>query len=140
MTVLQLKLSDVLCSKAPQFTELGNRIVGDIIRMISSQKEKGPVFLEVDESALQKIVISESDQEYLAKQVDQKNKEGLFKGNRSLCKKGVPIVQEVNSEYPYPGALTSTLLEASNQVKDRFEGNFEFLKSIDFNSIMANNG
>lgn len=126
------------------------------LRIISFKKEYDSAFPDVDESALHEIVISESEKVYLTKQVDADNKDGLFRGYKSLCKKISLIIQEVNPEFAYPRALISTVLEASNQqiffaehlpaltessdAEDRFDSNFNFIKTLVFNSIMAKNG
>lgn len=123
------------------------------LRIISLKKDQDLAFPDIDESALQRIVISESDKVYLTKQVDSDNEVGLFKGYKTLCNKISALVKEINPNYPYPQALISTALEASNQQiffaehlpsltesseeEDPFESNFKFLKSLVFNSIEA---
>lgn len=125
------------------------------LRIISFKKELDSAFPDVDEASLQKIVISESDKVYLTKQVDEDNKEGLFKGYKTLCKKISSMVTEINPDYLYPNALISTVLEACNQqiffaehlpsltessqAEDSFKSNFDFLKSLVFDSITPRN-
>nr|WKN34908.1 TetR/AcrR family transcriptional regulator [Tunicatimonas sp. TK19036] len=74
-----------------------------------------PTFANIDETALYRIVISESNKTYLTKQVDKDNKGGLFRGYKDLCKRIAAIVKEINADYPYAHALISTALEASHQ-------------------------
>lgn len=121
------------------------------LRLITEKKLQDESFPEIDESALHRIVISESDKTYLTKQVDEINKEGVFRGFKSICKTVGSIVQEINPAYPYPHALISTVLEASNQQvffaihlpsltehnKDDnpFEANYLFLESLVFSAI-----
>lgn len=123
------------------------------LQIISLKMSQDMAFPDVDEEALQRIVISESDKVYLTKKVDLDNKVGLFKGYKSLCNKISNIVREINPNYKYPNALISTALEASNQQiffakhlpsltessksDDPFETNFKFLKSLVFDSIKA---
>lgn len=121
------------------------------LRFITSKKVTDTNFPEVDESALQRIVISESDKTYLTKQVDEINKEGVFRGYKSLCTSIGSMVKEINPSFPYPQALISTVLEASNQqiffaehlptltemseAKDSFEDNYNFLETLVFKVI-----
>lgn len=85
------------------------------LKIIAMKKEKDPSFPEIDEEALDRIVIAESDKTYLTKQVDEDNKEGLFRGYKSLCKRIAGFVREINPDYGFPHALISTVLEASHQ-------------------------
>ncbi len=121
------------------------------LKLITEKKIQDNSFPDVDEEALARIVVAESDKIYLTKQVDEDNKEGLFRGYKSLCKNIARFVKEVNPDYPFPHALVSTALEAANQqiffanhlpsltemseVNDPYKRNYEFIKSIIFNSI-----
>lgn len=121
------------------------------LKIVALRKDQDLAFPDIDEEALQRIVINESDKVYLTKKVDIDNKVGLFKGYKSLCRKISDLVREINPNYMYPDALISTMLEASNQqiffaehlpsltessqVEDSFEHNFKFLKSLVFNAI-----
>ncbi len=85
------------------------------IRLIAEEKKYDPNFEFVDEEALYRIVVAELDKTYLTKWVDDDNKEGLFGGFKSLCKKIAGWITELKPDYPYPNSLVSTLLLASNQ-------------------------
>ena len=85
------------------------------LQIIAMKKERDPSFPDIDEEALYRIVIAESDKTYLTKQVDEDNKEGLFRGYKSLCKLIAGFVREINEDYRYPHALISTVLEAAHQ-------------------------
>ncbi len=85
------------------------------LKIIAIKKEKDPSFPEIDEEALYRIVIAESDKTYLTKQVDEDNKEGLFRGYKSLCKRIAGFIREINPDYSFPHALISTVLEAAHQ-------------------------
>ncbi len=69
----------------------------------------------IDETALYRIVISESSKAYLTKEVDEDNKGGFFREYKSLCNKIAGIVLEINPEYPYPHSLISTLFETAKK-------------------------
>ncbi len=83
------------------------------IRILTSPLEQDPQVPHVNEAALYRIVIAESQKVYLTKIVDEENKQGLFFSYKKLCKKAAAIVSEVNPRYPYPTALISTIVESS---------------------------
>jgi AcrR family transcriptional regulator len=85
------------------------------LELVAQKKEKDPLFPEIDEEALYRIVIWESDKTYLTKQVDEDNKEGLFRGFKSLCEKIASFIIEINSDYKYPHTLISTALQMAHQ-------------------------
>ncbi|MBL6448173.1 TetR/AcrR family transcriptional regulator [Fulvivirga sp. 29W222] len=85
------------------------------IDVLTQKKEKDLLFPSIDEAALYRIVIAESDKTYLTKQVDDDNKEGLFLGFKSLCKKIAGYVRLVNPKYEFPHALVSTLMQMAHQ-------------------------
>ncbi len=123
------------------------------LRLITSKKVEDGNFPEVDETALQRIVIAESDKTYLTKQVDEINREGVFRGYKSLCTSIGDIVREINPKYKYPNALISTALEASNQQvffaehlptltelsksSELYEDNYKFIENLIFNTLEA---
>ena len=65
----------------------------------------------VNEAVLHRIVIAESAKGYYTKQVDKENQEGLFLTYKALSKTLYSIIIEINPNFPYPRALSSTLLE-----------------------------
>lgn len=83
------------------------------IRLLTSPLEQEPRIPQVNEAALYRIVIAESQKVYLTKNVDEENKQGLFFSYKRLCKKAAGIVREINPEYRYPTALISTIVESS---------------------------
>ena len=85
------------------------------IGIIGDKKMRDDSFPDIDEEALNHIVISESDKTYLTKQVDVDNSEGLFKGFKSLCAKIAAFILEINPTFKYPNALVSTILQAAHQ-------------------------
>lgn len=85
------------------------------IRVIAEEKQYDSTFEFINEEALYRIVIAELDKTYLTKQVDSDNKEGLFGGFKSLCKKIAGWVIEVNPTYEFPNALVSTVLLTAKQ-------------------------
>ncbi len=78
---------------------------------LTSLSESG----NLDIFKLKNVVMTESDKTYLTKQVDEINKEGLFRGYKDLCHKIAMVLKDINADYPYPHTLVSSLLEASHQ-------------------------
>lgn len=124
------------------------------LTIVGEKKVKDPFFPNVNEEALYRIVIAESDKTYLTKQVDEDNKEGLFRGYKSLCKKIALYILEINPDFKYPHSIISTaLLTAHQQLfyavhlpsltdlkKDKGDLHTQiqdFLKEFVFNSIKA---
>ena len=85
------------------------------LKVIAEEKKYDPNFEFVNEESLSRIVVAELDKTFLTKWVDNDNKEGLFGGFKSLCKKIAGWVTEVNPEYPYPNSLVSTILLTAKQ-------------------------
>lgn len=67
----------------------------------------------VNESILNKIIISEFTKTLHNKEVDQENKEGFFLIYKRVISRIVSIINEVNPEYPYAKSLSSTIVEGS---------------------------
>ncbi len=124
------------------------------LRIIAEKKGKDPFFPQIDEEALYRIVIAESDKTYLTKQVDADNKEGLFRGFKSLCGTIASFILEINPGFEYPHSLISTALLTAHQqlfyaehlpslsnVKkvngDIHKQNEDFLNIMVFNTIKA---
>jgi hypothetical protein len=107
------------------------------IHIVTERKIIDPYFPQINEEALHRIIIAESDKTYLTKQVDEDNKEGLFRGYKSLCKKIADMVKEINPTYKYPHALISTVLQASHQ-QIFFSQHLPSLTELDFSSDQLN--
>jgi AcrR family transcriptional regulator len=71
--------------------------------------------LPLDLTLLRNIVVSESDKTYLTKQVDEINKEGLFRSFKELCHKIAQEIVAVNPHYAHPHTLVSTMLDSAHQ-------------------------
>lgn len=69
--------------------------------------------LYVNESILNKIIISEFTKTLYTKEIDQENKEGFFLIYKKIINRIVQLVQEVNPEYPFSKSLISTIVEGS---------------------------
>lgn len=84
------------------------------IQLITEKNEVGSHFQHVDEVKLHRIVISESSKTYLTKEVDQENKEGLFKTFKQLVERISGLILEINPTYKYPHMLVSTVIEGAH--------------------------
>ncbi len=86
-----------------------------IIKIISESYKEDPNITHIDESMLYNIVVAESAKAYLTKNVDQENKDGFFSTYKILSKKIAVLIQEVNTNYPYPNSLASTIIESARE-------------------------
>ncbi|MEQ8425033.1 MAG: TetR/AcrR family transcriptional regulator [Cyclobacteriaceae bacterium] len=119
------------------------------LRFLTSPLEQEPRIPQIDEAALYRIVIAESQKVYLTKNVDEENEQGLFLSYKKLCKKVAGIVSEINPAYRYPTTLISIVVESSYDQryfaqhlpslteipKDGEDGITEFLTELVFKSI-----
>jgi len=85
-----------------------------IINLITEEKSYDDQFENVDETALQRIVINEFDKTFLNKNVDEYNKSGSFRAFKSLCEKVADVILEINPDYLYAHTLASTAIEAAH--------------------------
>lgn len=67
----------------------------------------------INESILNRIIISEFTKTLLTKEVDQENKEGFFLIYKSVINRLIEMVENVNPEYPYAKSLISTIVEGA---------------------------
>ena len=117
LTTLYWRWIDYLIDIKMHYFSKPEEKIKEIIKIITYNSEL-TTFAEstdIDLSSLKRVVMTESDKTYLTKQVDEINKEGLFRGYKDLCHKIATIIADMNPDYPYPHAIVSTLLEASHQ-------------------------
>lgn len=67
----------------------------------------------INESILNRIIISEFTKTFLTKEVDQENKEGFFLIYKSVINRLIEMVENVNPKYPYAKSLISTIVEGA---------------------------
>ncbi|GAB4126901.1 MAG: TetR/AcrR family transcriptional regulator [Raineya sp.] len=84
------------------------------LRVISSTSSEQFLIKNVSKEVLHRIVVSESPKAYHTKNVDRDNQEGFFKSYKLLCKKLAEMIKAIFPDYPYPFALSSTILETSH--------------------------
>jgi AcrR family transcriptional regulator len=85
-----------------------------VIHIITETLHQNSSINDMNGQALHRIVVSESSKAYHTKRVDADNQEGFFKSYKSLCQKISEMMLELNPDYPYSHALSSTLLESAH--------------------------
>ncbi|WP_397303734.1 TetR/AcrR family transcriptional regulator [Nonlabens ulvanivorans] len=94
------------------------------VEIITQPIEQDSKFEHIDEVVLNKIVIAEYSKSYLTKEVDEENKSGYFTIYKRLVERVKDMILMVNSDYPYPSSLSSTILEGAlhqHFLKDHFK-------------------
>ena len=81
------------------------------ITLLAEQVQEDGSFSHINEVKLNHIVICESSKAYLTKDVDQQNKDGVFKVYKQLVARVSDVILEINPKYPYPHMLVSTVIE-----------------------------
>lgn len=119
------------------------------LHVLTEPKTNDPVFGFIDEEALHRIIVNEQDKTYLTKWVDEDNRDGLFRGYKTICGKMAALIQECKPDYEHPNTLASTVLLAgvqqqfyaqhlpslTNIQRDRTEKLKAFLENLVFCSI-----
>ncbi|MDX2306072.1 MAG: TetR/AcrR family transcriptional regulator [Microscillaceae bacterium] len=114
-----------------------------VIRIISDIAQKESSFSHINEQALHRIVVSESLKAYYTKSVDAENQLNYFRSYKSLCLRIAAIMLELNANYPYARALSSTILESAHQqiyfsqhlpslTELRVKNNEDYIKVVDY--------
>lgn len=84
------------------------------IRALSRPFIVNPGIAYINEQLLHRIVINEGSKAYHTKAVDQENNKGVFLGYKSLSDEIAHLVLEINSDFPYPRALATSLFEMAH--------------------------
>ena len=93
------------------------------IEVITKPVEEDDEFGHINEVALNTIIINESSKSFLTKDVDEENMEGYFSIYKRLVMRLKDMITDVNSNYPYPSSLASTIIEGTLHqyfLKDHF--------------------
>lgn len=83
------------------------------LRVLTEKKQNDHAFGFVDEEALYRIILKEQDKTWLTKWVDDDNRSGFFGGYKSICKKMVGLIEELNPNYRFANSLVSTIIMTS---------------------------
>ena len=84
------------------------------IILLTEQIEEDGSFDHINETKLNRIVISEASKVYLTKKVDQENEVGIFRSYKELVQRISNIITEINPDYKYPHMLVSTIIEGAH--------------------------
>lgn len=85
-----------------------------LLKMITNTYEEGTAVNDFDLDKLYTIVVSESSKVYLVKDVDEINKENVFKPFKDFCSYLAEILKEYEPNLKFPKSLASTLLETAH--------------------------
>jgi AcrR family transcriptional regulator len=118
------------------------------LRILTEEKKADFYSADLDEKALNRIVIAEFEKTYLTKQVDSDNREGLFLPFKQVCRKISDLVKQINPEFPFPMALVSTVMLSVNHqlfyaehlpslTDIRYEPQYHFEKLNDFINLLV---
>ncbi|MDT0687629.1 TetR/AcrR family transcriptional regulator [Autumnicola psychrophila] len=83
------------------------------IQVLTRSVERDSFISHIDEVILHKVVINEYSKSFLSKEVDRENKEGFFAVYNRLAVRLKEMVLAVDSNYPFPSSLASTVLEGA---------------------------
>lgn len=84
------------------------------IQLLTHPLPESSGYLDYNKKYLNQIVINESSKVYLVKEVNEINREQLFKPYKDLCGKIANLISLYNSNYKYPRTLSSTLVETAH--------------------------
>lgn len=85
-----------------------------IIHLLTHELPESSGVLDYNKRLLHEIVISESSKVYLVKNVQEINKNQVFKPYKDLCSKIANVINEYNSGYKYAKSLSSTMIETAH--------------------------
>jgi AcrR family transcriptional regulator len=94
------------------------------IRIVTQNIEDDHKTPHIDESILNKIIVSEFTKTLLTKEVDEENKEGFFLVYKRVIHRLIEMINDVNPNYIYAKSLASSIIEGSlhqHFLKDHFK-------------------
>ena len=94
------------------------------IRILTQKVEDDQKTPHIDESILNKIIISEFTKTLLTKEVDEENNEGFFLVYKRVIYRLIEMIEDANPEYPYAKSLASSIIEGTlhqNYLKNHFK-------------------
>ena len=86
-------------------------ILKKAIEVLTETVKEDSNFTHVNEVILNNIIINENPKSFLTKEVDQENEEGYFVVYKRIITRMTEMISAVNSAYPYPTSLASTIIE-----------------------------
>lgn len=91
-----------------------NEQLKKVVELLTADLPDLAGFEEYNKAYLNQIVIAESSKAYLVKEVNEINKNQVFKPYKELCSRIASLIKNYAPEYPYPNSLSSTLIETSH--------------------------
>lgn len=88
--------------------------ISTAVRLLSLAVEDDSSTSYINENLLYEIVMAEGAKAYLTKHVNADNKLKLFKPYKDLCGLLAKFISDLNPEYAYPKALSSTIVEMAH--------------------------
>lgn len=85
-----------------------------IIHLLTHELPISTGHLDYNRKFLNHIVITESSKAYLVKEVQEINKEHVFKPYKDLCAQIAEIIKDFNPKYKYAKSLSTTLIETAH--------------------------
>ncbi len=85
-----------------------------IINLLTHDLPDSSGKFDYNKKYLNQIVINESSKTYLVKEIEEINKEEVFKPYKDLCSKIAEIISIYDPEYKFPRSLSSTIIETSH--------------------------
>jgi hypothetical protein len=107
-----------------------NAKLKQVITLLANTVQDDIMNSHVDESLLNKIIVSEGSKSYLTKHVIEDNKQQYFKPYKDLCNTVGQIILECNVQYKYPQTLASTIIEVAH-LQNFFMQNLPALTDFD---------
>ena len=83
------------------------------ITVVTKKIEDDATTEHVNESVLNKIIISEFTKTLHTKEVDEENKIGFFLIYKRVINRIVDLIHEVNPDYPFAKSLASNIIEGA---------------------------
>lgn len=91
-----------------------DRKLREVIKILTQPIAVDRSFSYINESLLDRIIITESTKTYHTKDVDNENAKGYFKAYKQVVKRVSDIVLELNPIFEYPHMLISTIIEGAH--------------------------
>jgi AcrR family transcriptional regulator len=85
-----------------------------IVQLLTHELPESAGRLDYNKKMLHQIVIAESSKVYLVKEVNEINKNEVFKPYKDLCATISELIHSYNPSYEYPTSLSSTLVETAH--------------------------
>lgn len=85
-----------------------------ITQLLTHELPESSGHLDYNKKYLNQIVINESSKVYLVKEVNEINRDHVFKPYKDLCSTIAHVISAYNPDYKYPRSLSSTLVETSH--------------------------